>query len=197
MSDLNRDPVVDWQIKLIGYGYVFLGLIMPAAIGHYYGDMIGGIAWIGIMARILSWNGIWATNSLAHWYGDRPYNDDTSTARGSLIAAIICNGEGNHNYHHEFPKDYRHGVKWYEWDPTKWCIWVWALMGQAYQLHRCHPHSIKHAELKVKENTAHRLLTELRRQRMALASWYANLHRSQSILSKHVDVSLIHLIIIS
>jgi hypothetical protein len=33
MSDLNRDPVIDWQIKLIGYGYVLLGLVIPASIG--------------------------------------------------------------------------------------------------------------------------------------------------------------------
>jgi hypothetical protein len=35
---------------------------MRGATGWYYGDIIGGIAWIGVMARILSWNGIWATN---------------------------------------------------------------------------------------------------------------------------------------
>lgn len=173
MSDLNRDPVIEWQIKLIGYGYVLLGLVAPAAIGHYYGDMMAGIFWIGVMARIVSWNGIWATNSLAHWYGDRPYADH-STARGSLIAAIICNGEGNHNYHHEFPRDFRHGVKWYEWDPTKWCIMVWSWFGLANNLHRSHPNSIRHAELKVNENAAHRLLTSIREQRKRLASWGSN-----------------------
>lgn len=28
-------------------------------------------------------------------------------------------GEGYHNYHHEFPTDYRNGVALTAWDPTK------------------------------------------------------------------------------
>jgi hypothetical protein len=85
-------------------------------------------------------------------------------------------------------------VRWYEWDPTKWCIWIWFMMGLASNLHRCHPNSVRYAEvrivipcyvllswcgmvwfcvqLKVKENAANRLLHEIRRQRSSLASWY-------------------------
>jgi stearoyl-CoA desaturase (delta-9 desaturase) len=38
--------------------------------------------------------------------------------------AIFTFGEGYHNYHHEFQHDYRNGVKWWQWDPTKWTIWT-------------------------------------------------------------------------
>lgn len=43
--------------------------------------------------------------------------------------------------------------------------------GQAYDLHRSHPNSVRHAELKVHENEARRLLAGLQRQRAALSSW--------------------------
>jgi len=31
-------------------------------------------------------------------------------------------GEGYHNFHHQFPTDYRNAYLWYQWDPTKWFI---------------------------------------------------------------------------
>ena len=32
--------------------------------------------------------------------------------------------KGYHNYHHEFQHDYRNGVKPWNFDPTKWAIWI-------------------------------------------------------------------------
>ena len=31
-------------------------------------------------------------------------------------------GEGYHNFHHQFPMDYRNAIRWYQFDPTKWFI---------------------------------------------------------------------------
>ena len=35
---------------------------------------------------------------------------------------MLTFGEGYHNYHHQFQYDYRNGIRWYQWDPTKWMI---------------------------------------------------------------------------
>ncbi|CAG8760969.1 10611_t:CDS:1 [Acaulospora morrowiae] len=35
----------------------------------------------------------------------------------------MTNGEGYHNFHHEFPKDYRNGYRPFDYDPSKWLIW--------------------------------------------------------------------------
>ena len=32
-------------------------------------------------------------------------------------------GEGYHNFHHEFPSDYRNGIRFFDFDPTKWLIY--------------------------------------------------------------------------
>jgi len=167
ISDLKHDPVVDWQLRYIGWGYVIVGALVPIAIGHHYGDAWAGFLWLGVMARVISWNGIWATNSLAHWYGDQPYSTN-STARGSFICAVICNGEGNHNYHHEFPQDWRHGIKWHEWDPTKWFIWVCAKLGLAYDLRYTDPKAIRHAELSTTEEVAQALIRQVQHERKHL-----------------------------
>jgi len=166
-SDLYEDPVVWWQIKFLPYGYVLLGLVLPAMVGWCYDDTLGGILWVGVMARIFSWNGMFFTNSLAHWLGDRPY-DPRSSARGSLLCAVLCNGEGNHNYHHEFPIDYRHGVKWYEWDPTKWFIYVMSLLGLARNLRRVPEELIAKAELSSKEVVARMLYEDALRSNASL-----------------------------
>ena len=67
-------------------------------------------------------------NSLCHWIGKRPYSSDVS-ARDSLLMAFFTFGEGYHNFHHEFQYDYRNGVKPWQFDPTKWTIWLLEKVG--------------------------------------------------------------------
>jgi stearoyl-CoA desaturase (delta-9 desaturase) len=43
-------------------------------------------------------------------------------------------GEQYHNYHHAFPRDYRHGVRLFDFDPTKWLIGLLAYLGLARNL---------------------------------------------------------------
>ena len=51
----------------------------------------------------------------------RPYSDNSS-ARDNTLLALITYGEGYHNYHHTFQWDYRNGIRWWHFDPTKWLI---------------------------------------------------------------------------
>ena len=50
--------------------------------------------------------------------------------------ALFTFGEGYHNYHHEFQHDYRNGVKPWQWDPTKWLIWILSKLGLTTALRR-------------------------------------------------------------
>lgn len=72
-------------------------------------------------------------NSLCHWLGDKPY-DDKLTPKDCILTAVITMGEGYHNFHHEFPMDYRNGYKWYQYDPTKWFLWSCEKLGLATHL---------------------------------------------------------------
>ena len=75
-------------------------------------------------------------NSLAHWLGDSPF-DDKHTPRDHVITAFATIGEGYHNFHHQFPMDYRNAIKWYQYDPTKWFIWACKAIGLASHLKVC------------------------------------------------------------
>jgi len=51
--------------------------------------------------------------------------------------SLITLGEGYHNYHHTFPRDYRNGHLWYNVDPSKWLIYMLSKLGLAEGLIRC------------------------------------------------------------
>jgi stearoyl-CoA desaturase (delta-9 desaturase) len=65
--------------------------------------------------------------------GETPF-DDKHTPRDHLVTALVTIGEGYHNFHHQFPMDYRNAIKWYQYDPTKWFIWVCQELGLASHL---------------------------------------------------------------
>ncbi|XRM36948.1 stearoyl-CoA 9-desaturase [Aspergillus tubingensis] len=71
--------------------------------------------------------------SIAHWLGEQPF-DDRRSSRDHLITALLALDEGYHNFHRSFPSDYRNAEKWWQYDPTKWIIWVWGQLGLAYDL---------------------------------------------------------------
>ena len=81
----------------------------------------GGLAWGGFLRITLIHHTTFLVNSVAHLYGTRPYTE-ASSARDNALLSLITNGEGYHNFHHKFPSDFRNGVRWYQWDPTKWFI---------------------------------------------------------------------------
>jgi sn-1 stearoyl-lipid 9-desaturase len=81
---------------------------------------IGGISWVvwGIFVRLVFvYHVTWLVNSAAHRFGYRTYKtSDLST--NCWWVALLTWGEGWHNNHHAFPFSARHGLRWFELDPT-------------------------------------------------------------------------------
>ena len=72
-------------------------------------------------------------NSLAHYLGDHTF-DDRHSPRDHFVTAILSLGEGYHNFHHEFPQDYRNAIRFYQYDLTKWLIKFLSLLGLTHHL---------------------------------------------------------------
>jgi len=85
-------------------------------------------------------------NSLAHWLGDTPF-DDKHTPRDHVLTALVTIGEGYHNFHHQFPMDYRNAIKWYQYDPTKWFIVAMQKLGLASHLKAFPENEVKKGQL--------------------------------------------------
>lgn len=138
VADLAKDPLVRWQHKhwhLIGFVVAF---ILPTAIGYAWGgwQCALGAFLIGGVARVVAvQHSTFCINSLCHYLGSQPYSSRCS-AKDSWLMALVTFGEGYHNFHHEFPSDYRNGVRPWHFDPTKWTIWILSKLGLTEGLRR-------------------------------------------------------------
>ena len=87
----------------------------------------------GVLRLVVNHHVTFFINSLAHGWGQQPYTDQ-NTSRDNPILAFFTYGEGYHNFHHLFASDYRNGIRWWQWDPTKWLIRSMSMMGLASKL---------------------------------------------------------------
>ena len=147
ISDLNEDPVVVWQHKNYLSCVIIMALVVPTLVcGFGWGDWLGGYVYAGILRIFFIQQATFCVNSLAHWLGDQPF-DDRNSPRDHVITALVTLGEGYHNFHHEFPSDYRNAIKWWQYDPTKWFIWAAKQVGLAYDLKQFRQNEIEKGRL--------------------------------------------------
>jgi stearoyl-CoA desaturase (delta-9 desaturase) len=150
-KDLASDPFVRWQHHYYVVLAILVGGVVPLALGCLWHDPIGALLVAGFLRLVIQWHTTFTINSFAHWLGEQPYSHRTS-ARDSSWTALISFGEGYHNFHHRFPSDYRNGVRWYQFDPTKWFIWTLAHVRLAGDLRRTAPEEIRRARHLVRVN---------------------------------------------
>jgi len=109
--DLGKDPFYRWLttyhwVPLTVLGFVLLG--------------IGGwplVNWAIFLRVVLGLHATYLVNSATHLWGRRRFatQDDS---KNSWWVALLTFGEGWHNNHHAHPTSARHGLAWYEFDPT-------------------------------------------------------------------------------
>jgi len=136
ISDLKKDYLLVIQHRYYGILAAVLGLLLPTVIsGYFWGDWKGGFFLAAIAKSVFLQHCTFFINSLAHTYGDATYSDQ-KTPRDSYIVSIFTFGEGYHNFHHEFPYDYRNGLNWFHYDPGKWIIRTLNVLGLTWNLKR-------------------------------------------------------------
>ena len=145
IPDLKADPVLVAQDKYYALWILLANIGLPALFGWMVGDIAGTLVLAGLLRLVLSHHFTFFINSLCHMFGTRPYTD-TNTARDNPILAIFTWGEGYHNYHHFFQYDYRNGVKWWQYDPSKWIIYGLSKIGLTWDLKRVPDVTIQHAQ---------------------------------------------------
>jgi len=109
--DLGKDPFYRW---LTTYHWVPLTVLGFALLG------IGGwplVNWAIFLRVVLGLHATYLVNSATHLWGRRRFatQDDS---KNSWWVALLTFGEGWHNNHHAHPTSARHGLAWYEFDPT-------------------------------------------------------------------------------
>jgi len=122
MDDLKYNKIVMFQHKYYVPISVTCSVYMPMLFYYLLGQDARNCFFFPVaLARVILWHSTWCVNSLAHYLGTQSYGQ-SGTSRDHLFTAFVTFGEGYHNFHHEYPFDYRNGVEWYQYDPTKWLI---------------------------------------------------------------------------
>ena len=153
VNDLESDPLVSFQDRHYLLLATLFGALVPMAIGATWGDPLGGLL-VGCFLRlVVQWHVTFSVNSFAHLFGRQTYSA-TSTARDSVLLALVTLGEGYHNFHHRFQADYRNGVRWRDFDPTKWWIWSASRVGLARDLRRAPAERVEAARRSARLQTA-------------------------------------------
>lgn len=119
--DLKRDKIVMFQHRHYLPLVLLTNFGIPLAVGLWHGDWVGMLLLLGFARLVISHHMTFFINSLAHIWGSQPYNDQ-NTAKDNSLIAFLTMGEGYHNYHHAFQRDFRNGIRWWQFDPTKWLI---------------------------------------------------------------------------
>lgn len=142
VPDLVRNPLVQFQHKHSHFLMVFTNVIAFFVVGLMTGDYVGAF-FLSCWTRIFVLHHFtWFINSLAHTWGDKPFCQE-QTAVNNFVIALLTFGEGYHNFHHTFANDYRNGIRWYHFDPTKWLIWGLNKVGLTSNLKRMDAYTIK------------------------------------------------------
>jgi stearoyl-CoA desaturase (delta-9 desaturase) len=135
VADLRRDALVMWQHRYYLWLALSMNLGVPLLIAWLSGNLFATLLLVGVLRLVVSHHVTFFINSLAHMWGSQPYMHD-HTARDNALVALLTYGEGYHNFHHRFPQDYRNGVRWWQWDPSKWFIGAMHALGLASNLKR-------------------------------------------------------------
>jgi stearoyl-CoA desaturase (delta-9 desaturase) len=131
-SDLFADPVLVFQRKVYYPSVLLLCFIIPTVVPWYYWDesLLNAYVVSGVLRYVINLNATWCVNSLAHMWGNRPYNRKISPVENFFVTFGAI-GEGFHNYHHTFPSDYSTSEYGWKLNLTTAFIDLMAKIGQA------------------------------------------------------------------
>jgi stearoyl-CoA desaturase (delta-9 desaturase) len=142
IPDLLKNSFLTFQDRHFPLLMTITNLAIFVLVGWALNDYTGAFVfavWVRLFALHHS---TWFINSLAHTLGDKPFSQEISAVDNYLLS-LVTFGEGYHNYHHTFANDYRNGIRWFHFDPTKWLIWTLNKLGLANSLKRIDPITIK------------------------------------------------------
>lgn len=177
IRDLEKDPIVEFQHRHYLAIALSMNIGLPLLVGWASGDPWGTLVLAGLIRLVINHHFTFFINSLAHFWGRQPYTTE-NTARDNDFLAVLTYGEGYHNFHHLFQWDYRNGIRWWQWDPTKWMIASLSWVGLTSNLRRTPEFQIQRAKLQRQFERA--------RERLATAGEGGRLAHLQALLEQEL-----------
>eukprot|EP00898_Chlorokybus_atmophyticus_P007858 jgi/Chlat1/8073/Chrsp75S00603 len=115
IADMESQPFYKWiQKTYIAHPIAFAGLL------YAFGGL-PAIIWGMCLRVVWVYHITWLVNSASHVWGNQSWNTG-DLSRNNWWVAVLAFGEGWHNNHHAFEYSARHGLQWWQWDPTWYVI---------------------------------------------------------------------------
>lgn len=132
LQDLFADQVVMFQRKYYKTSVALMCFLIPTIVPWYFwGESLWNSYFLASILRYtISLNVSWLVNSVAHLYGNRPY-DKGINPRENRFVSLGAIGEGFHNFHHTFPYDYSASEFGLKLNPTTCFIDFMCFLGLA------------------------------------------------------------------
>jgi stearoyl-CoA desaturase (Delta-9 desaturase) len=140
-KDLLADPVVRFVDRTFVL-WVIVGFAFPFGLGFALTGTIAGaltaLLWGGAVRMFCLHHATFSINSLCHFFGRRSFAT-SDESRNLLWLALPTLGEAWHNNHHAFPTSARHGLRWWQLDPSGWLIAGMERVGLVWDVIRITP----------------------------------------------------------
>lgn len=107
-DDLLADPIVKFQHDYYYWIALPVCFIVPTVIPVLgWGEsLVTAFTACGLARLAITFHSTWCVNSVAHLYGYKPYDKSLYAFEHKFLGPFVL-GEGWHNFHHAFPRDYR------------------------------------------------------------------------------------------
>jgi fatty-acid desaturase len=96
--------------------YHWVPMVVLGAILYAFGGL-PLMLWGVCLRVVVGLHATWLVNSATHMWGTRRF-ETKDDSRNNWWVALMTFGEGWHNNHHAHPTSARHGLAWYEFDPS-------------------------------------------------------------------------------
>jgi stearoyl-CoA desaturase (delta-9 desaturase) len=139
--DLLGDPLIRWIDRTFVL-WIFVGLAFPFVLGGLIGGSLDaaltGLLWGGAVRMLVVHHVTYSINSLCHFFGRQAF-DTGDESRNLAWLAPFTFGEAWHNNHHAFPTSFEHGMRRWQFDPSRWVIRGLEKMGLVWDVVRISP----------------------------------------------------------
>lgn len=131
--ELTKDTIVQdlekqWFYRFLKKTYGIHVILSGALFWYLFG--FGGFVWAFAFRAVWVYHITWFVNSASHVWGYQSYKTG-DVSKNNWWVGILAFGEGWHNNHHAFEYSARHGLEWWQYDPTYYTIRLLQLVGLA------------------------------------------------------------------
>jgi fatty-acid desaturase len=148
-----------WYCRLWERPYFYVLPHLCVAALFYFTLGGAGLLWCLYVPMLVVYNFTWAVNSICHMpsLGYRNF-DTTDHSKNNFWIGLGAFGEGYHNNHHAKPRCAAHGLRWWEFDLTRYIIWSLEKCGLAWNVVWPQPEVVSNAVDPVSADEAGALL---------------------------------------